>query len=32
MVCRASDVPWLAREVLKELKDDGHAGDPCWHG
>ena len=27
MVCRANDVPWSAREVLKELKDDGHAAD-----
>ena len=23
-------VPWSARSVLKELKEDGHASDPCW--
>ena len=31
MVCRANDVPWAARKVLQELKDDGHAADQCWH-
>ena len=25
------DVPWSARKVLKELKDDGNAADPCWY-
>ena len=25
------DVSWSAQKVLKELKNDGIAGDPCWY-
>ena len=31
MVCRANDVPWSARKVLREEKDDGRAADNHGH-